>query len=375
MSERLDCESKTPAHPTCLERGVIALPGRGQVELTTRERELLCYLRARRGTVGREEILQDVWDYAESVSSRAVDTTVNRLRRKLGESCPVLTVHGEGYRWVARGAFEDGEYARAGQDPESDDSCVIQLADRRVELHRMRVVRVDGSTFELRPTESAVLQMLMGRGASGRSSDGLLGGLGWPRSRRPGLAKLVHQLRRKLEFDPSHPRALLTLRDGYALVSTQARTAPSFVWSALGMVGPSLGLEDCVVYLGDPRSGYRQVAGWGPKSPERGALVAPLTLRPGQGIVGSAALAGEVVHVEHAGQDPRYVRDCFGGGGSEIAIPLRVRGEVVGVLDSEHPHVGFYGRAECRGLRSLARVIEDGLMDLRQAAERARFFL
>ena len=47
----------------------------------------------------REQLLSDVWHYAENVDSRTVDTHVRRLRKKLGpEAALIETVIGLGYR-------------------------------------------------------------------------------------------------------------------------------------------------------------------------------------------------------------------------------------------------------------------------------------
>ncbi|MFT4623210.1 MAG: putative ATPase/DNA-binding winged helix-turn-helix (wHTH) protein/Tfp pilus assembly protein PilF [Myxococcota bacterium] len=85
-------------------RAVIAGDG-SATRLTEREAELLAYLAARAGqTVGREELLQQVWGYAPTVTSRAADATAARLRAKIeaDTDAPVhlQTVHGEGYRLV-----------------------------------------------------------------------------------------------------------------------------------------------------------------------------------------------------------------------------------------------------------------------------------
>ena len=88
-----------------LERG-LATRGDGSVRLTTREVELLRFLVARAGeVVTREQLLGEVWGYADTVLSRACDNAVRRLRTKV-EADPsnpvhVLTVHGEGYRFVS----------------------------------------------------------------------------------------------------------------------------------------------------------------------------------------------------------------------------------------------------------------------------------
>ena len=72
--------------------------------LTTKETELLAYLSGRAGeTVSRDDLHREVWGYHANVISRAVDTTVRRLRTKIERdpSNPrhLLTVHGTGYRF------------------------------------------------------------------------------------------------------------------------------------------------------------------------------------------------------------------------------------------------------------------------------------
>ena len=78
--------------------------------LTPQEAELLRYLALHDRTVSREELLQQVWGYAPSVVSRAVDATVSRLRIKLepdpSEPQSLLSVRGKGYRLVQLEALE-----------------------------------------------------------------------------------------------------------------------------------------------------------------------------------------------------------------------------------------------------------------------------
>ncbi len=72
--------------------------------LTRNEAELLAYLvGCPENTASRDELLREVWGYAPSVNSRAVDQTVKRLRPKI-EVDPthpryLITVHGLGYRF------------------------------------------------------------------------------------------------------------------------------------------------------------------------------------------------------------------------------------------------------------------------------------
>ncbi len=55
------------------------------IELTAREFDLLAHLASRPGVVfSREQLLSEVWRYADSAGVRTVDSHVAGLRRKLG---------------------------------------------------------------------------------------------------------------------------------------------------------------------------------------------------------------------------------------------------------------------------------------------------
>jgi DNA-binding winged helix-turn-helix (wHTH) protein/tetratricopeptide (TPR) repeat protein len=85
-----------------LARAVVVRDGQS-TRLTEREVALLAYLVDRPDqVVGRDELLAQVWQYAPSVVTRAVDNTVGRLRLKIeppgDEPVHLQTVRGEGYR-------------------------------------------------------------------------------------------------------------------------------------------------------------------------------------------------------------------------------------------------------------------------------------
>ncbi|MGH7276997.1 MAG: response regulator transcription factor [Candidatus Rokuibacteriota bacterium] len=77
-----------------------------EVRLTRKEFDLLVFLVEHRGeVVTRERLLDEVWGYERFPTTRTVDTHVLRLRRKF-EADPdrpawILTVHGQGYKFVA----------------------------------------------------------------------------------------------------------------------------------------------------------------------------------------------------------------------------------------------------------------------------------
>lgn len=72
-----------------------------EVELTTKEFELLATLMKRPGRVlTREQLLDTVWGHDVSVTLRTIDTHVRRLREKLGDAGEWIgTVRGVGYRF------------------------------------------------------------------------------------------------------------------------------------------------------------------------------------------------------------------------------------------------------------------------------------
>ncbi len=69
------------------------------VALTTREFDLLAFLVRNRGlALSRQQLLDGVWGSGWYGDERTVDVHVRQLRRKLGDSLPLATVWGVGYR-------------------------------------------------------------------------------------------------------------------------------------------------------------------------------------------------------------------------------------------------------------------------------------
>lgn len=80
----------------------------GEVELSFKEFQMLCYLLDRPGVpVSREELLQNVWGYQHTPNTRTVDVHMAQLRGKLEanpkEPVYLLTAHGFGYKYQNAG--------------------------------------------------------------------------------------------------------------------------------------------------------------------------------------------------------------------------------------------------------------------------------
>jgi two-component system phosphate regulon response regulator PhoB len=79
----------------------VTLGGR-RLDLTSTEFKLLSLLIGKAGTIqSREDLLNEVWGYKNTVDTRTVDTHMRRLREKLGDHATSLeTIRGEGYRFI-----------------------------------------------------------------------------------------------------------------------------------------------------------------------------------------------------------------------------------------------------------------------------------
>jgi DNA-binding response OmpR family regulator len=70
-----------------------------EVQLAPKEFDLLWELLDHSGLVlTRDQLLERVWGYTFAGDTRTVDVHVGQLRRKLGNSCPIVTVWGVGYK-------------------------------------------------------------------------------------------------------------------------------------------------------------------------------------------------------------------------------------------------------------------------------------
>ena len=70
-----------------------------QVQLAPKEFDLFWALLEHRGMVlTRDQLLERVWGYTFAGDTRTVDVHVRQLRRKIGDTCPVVTVWGVGYK-------------------------------------------------------------------------------------------------------------------------------------------------------------------------------------------------------------------------------------------------------------------------------------
>ena len=79
-----------------------------------------------------------------------------------------------------------------------------------------------------------------------------------------------------------------------------------------------------------------------------------------KGVCGAAASRGETVLVENVHEFPGHIA-CDSASNSEIVIPIRKKGVVVGVLDIDSPSYGRFTPADKEGLERFVRGLEQEL--------------
>ena len=77
----------------------------------------------------------------------------------------------------------------------------------------------------------------------------------------------------------------------------------------------------------------------------------------GKGVCGTAVESGETQRVEDVHRFPGHIA-CDSASNSELVIPIRKNGTVVGVLDLDSPSIGRFQKTDQEGLETFVRVLE-----------------
>ena len=161
----------------------------------------------------------------------------------------------------------------------------------------------------------------------------------------------------------------LKLISTFAVDLLQRSTLDDIFWLIADRAIAGIGFDDCVIYLIDRTSGeLAQVAAYGPKSPEGRVIVDPITIPLGKGVVGSVAKNLKPERIRDTRLDPRYILDDEFRL-SEMAVPIVLNGECLGVIDSENSNVGFYTAKHEEILVTIASMAATKISDARREEE------
>lgn len=141
-------------------------------------------------------------------------------------------------------------------------------------------------------------------------------------------------------------------------------TAHDLAWTVCDFAGRALDLDDLIVYLVDADGRTLvQHAAWGAKRVAERMIEHRITLRVGQGIVGSCALTGITQLIPDTRLDPRYVPDDESRL-SEMAVAICRDGRVLGVIDSEARESYAFDTPHVEALEAIAAVAAEALSKL-----------
>ena len=112
-------------------------------------------------------------------------------------------------------------------------------------------------------------------------------------------------------------------------------------WEIVNNIAEYLDSEDCVIYLVDYElNTLEQIAVYGEKLDDNNKIKNKLTIKIGDGVVGTVAKTGKSEIIGDTRKDNRYIVDDVIRL-SEISVPVLSEGRVIGVIDSEHKNDVF----------------------------------
>lgn len=146
----------------------------------------------------------------------------------------------------------------------------------------------------------------------------------------------------------------------------KSNTESEILWGLAKDCISRLAFEDCVIYILDKSTNVLiQKAAYGPKNPIDFDIHNPITIPLGNGIVGSVAKTGVAEIINDTTLDERYILDDDMRL-SEIAVPIKLNDEVIGVIDSEHPDKNFYTERHLRILTTISKLVANRLDKIRE---------
>ena len=169
----------------------------------------------------------------------------------------------------------------------------------------------------------------------------------------------------------SESASTLRTLNAFAVDVMSIQNADDLFWYVARNVVGQLNFVDCVIYQASPdRTELVQVAALGEKNPYGRSIINPLRIPFGQGITGRVAQDRSPIIVDDLLVNQNYIPDTQPAR-SEVCVPLISGGDVVGVIDSEHPNVAAFGEAELEVLTTVA-AMTSAKLELLEEAERSR---
>ena len=166
-------------------------------------------------------------------------------------------------------------------------------------------------------------------------------------------ASALHNALLRVEMEAKRREAERTAFEMTALVAASRKLATvldpeRLLVEILGVVRETLRVPRCAVLLTDVATGelvLRKAVGYG--------VPVGLRIPRGKGVTGEVASSGRPVRIGDVAKDERYISGVHGGR-SEMAVPVRLDSEIVGVLDVEALDPDAFDESDERLLTALA---------------------
>jgi PAS domain S-box-containing protein len=128
-------------------------------------------------------------------------------------------------------------------------------------------------------------------------------------------------------------------------------------WLISNSIANYLETNDCVIYLVNKTTNtLDQIAVFDNKLSGNKGIINKLTLPIGKGIVGYVAKSGNSEIISDTSKDKRYIIDDAIRL-SEITIPIKIDGQVIGIIDAEHKEKDYFKKEHVKTLESVANLV------------------
>jgi PAS domain S-box-containing protein len=178
-----------------------------------------------------------------------------------------------------------------------------------------------------------------------------------------------NQLQKSKEVTELNQEERLAISE-FATIIVNHDNMHDVLWELMHSCISRLGFVDGVVYLYDTKSKKLiQQAAFGPKNPKPFEIKNRIEIRLGSGIVGAVAQNQQSEIIPDTSKDARYIADDEIRL-SEIAVPICYKGELIGVIDSEHPQRHFFQKRHLQILEMLSSLCAGKIVKLRALEDR-----
>ena len=127
-------------------------------------------------------------------------------------------------------------------------------------------------------------------------------------------------------------------------------------WEIANNISSHLKLQDCVIYLYNHKKNILiQTASLENKTDLNNNIKDPLTIKPGEGIVGTVAKTGKHILINDTSKDHRYIIDDQHRL-SELAVPIIANNIVIGVIDSENSQKNYFKKEHIEVFKNIANL-------------------